>query len=83
MRKISREQLDLAKMQAVPMVEGSFDLQVKLTGIKRKDDSVVVFTQPVSGMVAKLWADQLGGELISVDYVASYSPVEDEENEEG
>lgn len=83
-RKITSEDMALVKMQQVPMVAHStegFQLQIKLTGIQREDGNIIVFTQPTSPMLQKLWADQLKGKIIVLDYVADYSPVKEEEED--
>lgn len=80
-KRLDQEQKFILEKQAVPMVElGEFNLEVKLTGLLLQDGKKVVFTQPVSGMVAKLWADQLKAEIITIDMVATYRPVEEDEN---
>lgn len=84
-RKITSDDMALVKMQQVPMVAHStegFQLQIKLTGIEREDGNIIVFTQPTSPMLQKLWADQLKGRIIVLDYTANYSPVEEEEDED-
>lgn len=81
-KRLDQEQKFILEKQAVPMVElGEFNLEVKLTGLLLQDGKKVVFTQPVSGMVAKLWADQLKAEIITIDMVATYRPVEEDEDD--
>lgn len=81
-KRLDQEQKFILEKQAVPMLELSeFDLQVKLTGLLLPDGKKVVFTQPVSGMVASLWAKQLNAEIISIDMTATYKPIEEEEED--
>lgn len=82
-KRLDQEQKFILEKQAVPMVElGEFNLEVKLTGLLLPNGNKVVFTRPVSGMVAKLWADQLKAEIITIDHIATYRPVAEEDTED-
>ena len=82
-KRLDQDQKFILEKQAVPMVElGEFELEVKLTGLLLQDGKQVVFTRPVSGMVAKLWADQLKAQIVTLDYIATYRPVAEESEDE-